>query len=304
MKKSKPVFNINEPAHWPNGFTISDNRIEDFLQRFISPSAYVAYRHYLRFWGSNRQNAYPSLATLKERTGMSEKTIRKANKELVKKGFIKYIRGGPNRSNLYKFEFIECILKRYQIEIEALEADFVDISAEDINSFKIEKEIEKIKEKNIVQEFLEVFKSIFMAQKSFIYPVEASDIKAIARNINNVAQNIDDYKMLVEIFFKSRNPYIQKSDYSIFFFFTAKVQKILFAEFGETPEARWKTQSEKAWQNLRLVLDDQLEDLRTDLEIIAWIQKYTHFSRANQERDNFVIQYLLDKVKHYLSPTS
>src|SRR6056297_2633843 len=110
---SKGVINVNEQCSFPNGYTITDNRIEDFLQKLLSPSAYVVWRQYLRFWGGDKSSAYPSLAYLSERTGMSEKTIRRCNKELVEKGFMTYIPGNSKRANQYYYISIENLMSKF-----------------------------------------------------------------------------------------------------------------------------------------------------------------------------------------------
>jgi hypothetical protein len=305
--KSKPVVNINEAVHWPKGFTISDNRLEDYLQRFLTPAAYVIYRQYLRFWGSNKGKAYPSLSTLKERTGLSEKTIRKVNLELQKKGFIKYIRGGPNRSNQYHSVCMDKLLERYRIQIEEIEFEAeIGIPEQFVSVDEIELNLDDLRPETrpFAQDFLIRFQKAFEEYKNFPYPLDAHDLKTLSKNASRLVTKNDDYIALIDIYFKSKNSYIQRSDYSIHFFFSPKIQKTLITEYGETPAARWQLQAEQSWKSLRVVLEGQFEDLKSDLEIIAWVQKYTHLPGANKERDEFVVSYLVNKVKQYLSLTT
>ena len=100
----KSYITVNEETNFPCGFTISDNRVEMYLQRKISPTAYIVLRQYIRFWGSDKKICYPSLEYLSELTNLSEKTIRKANKELLKKKFLLHIEKGNDykkKANIY-----------------------------------------------------------------------------------------------------------------------------------------------------------------------------------------------------------
>src|SRR5208337_2439544 len=107
---SRSVFSTNDDVRFPRGFSVTDNRIQDELQRYLSPSAYCIWSQYLRFWGSDKKKAYPSLSYLSNVTGLAERTIRKCNVELVNKKFLKKKSGSSNSSNVYYYVPIEEIL--------------------------------------------------------------------------------------------------------------------------------------------------------------------------------------------------
>jgi len=304
MSSKNHVVNISGEHHFPRGFTISDNRIEDDLQKYLTPAEYVIWRQYLRFWGSNKKKAYPSLAYLKEKTGLSEKTIRKCNKGLSKKKFLTYATGKSGKSNIYHYEPIDDIMKRYYGGIgvnpeEKVERQPIDEEKKDtVNVGDFLKSLydnEAAYVGAFLNHYMERYKELF----GFEYILDKIDVKSVWSQIKVLVNNIDAQVKLIDAFFDSKNSYIQKSDRSIYFFFTPKVKKILISEHGQTNQGRWDAQAQKLWLELKYRFD--VVERPKPSEIEKWVRQNIRLSGANKNRDEHVIAYLIKKVGEYLA---
>lgn len=296
------IANVEGDYSFPRGFTISDNRIEDCLQRHITPSAYVIWRQYLRYWGGDKTTAYPSLAHLSKRTGLSEKTIRKCNKELVEKGFLHMTSGNSQRANNYYYIPIEDIVRKYETQEEAgqegpqssgTEGDNVPpiIQHDNKQSNNTNKLIDSYEEpdKSIIKAFIDEFNSEFKEKFSIKYPIEVRDVKAIAKNIDDLKDNFPLYCQLISLYITTRTNYIDESDHSIFFFFRPQVIKTLTSEFNQTDMGRWIQQAQKSIASIEPETKEMSKnDIRDYLENI----KDSYMKGANQERDEFVKKYI------------
>jgi hypothetical protein len=281
---------------------MSDNRIEDCLQRFISPSAYCIWRQYLRFWGGDKKKAYPSLAYLSRVTGLSERTIRKVNKELVKKGFMRMISGHSNKSNTYLHIEINKILKLYEKKTELIEikeeAD-PPVSEIENESFIAQKFIDKLgdREATFVSMFLGIFKNEYKEYFGIEYNEDAGDVKAIIDNVKDICENDKRYIKLIEIYFKQDN-YLDTSDRSIYFFFRPKTLKMLASKYLQTDMGRWDSQAEDIWtKQLKSIANNKsIEDKIKYPNEADWIKSRVKFGGANKNRDTYVLSYLVDKL--------
>lgn len=298
----RSVANVESEYYFPRGFTITDNRIEDYLQRHITPSAYVVWRQYLRYWGSDKKTAYPSLALLSERTGLSEKTIRKANHELVKKGYLRYSSGNSKRANSYYHIPIEDIIAKYE-KLEAStnagqeDSEGADENVPPIREYnkqqkdKASKELNKLdsSDRAIAEAFIDAFRDAYYQTYNIRYPLEARDVREVALNIEDLKSNFQTYKSLLTQFMKSRSQYIAESDHSLFLFFRPKIIKTLMSEFSQTDIGRWIHQSQKIVEELKQEIEEeQPEDLKKYLEE----RVKTYLTGASKQRDQFVEDYI------------
>lgn len=302
MPQKSHVVNVDGEYNFPRGFTISDNRIEDMLQRHLAPGEYVVWRQYLRFWGSNKKKAYPSLAYLSNVTGMSEKTIRKCNKELRRKKFLTYISGGPGRSNLYTYRPIEKIIKYYYGSEDAkdvvVEEDHVPIREVERDDQKVRSIFDKLtdKESVFVASFLSSFKEGYDSRYGYVYEPDEKDAKVLVEKANDLT-DIEKYINLIKTFFTTKNSYIDKSDRSIYFFFRPTVIKALVSEYSDTDKGRWEAQAGRIWSEI----EEKLVDNRPEYsEIESWIRENTHLGNANKRRDEHVVTILVKRVREYL----
>ncbi len=297
----KNLVNVDGDFSFPNGFTISDNRIEDCLQRHVSPAAYVVWRQYLRFWGGDKKIAYPSLSLLSERTGLSEKTIRKCNKELVCKGYLKYTSGNSSRANNYYYVSIEDLVKRYEIQeniknestqnTKSEGDDFLPIKEHNKISSKITEQLSELREldRSIAKAFLNEFQDVYKNQFGIAYPLETRDMKAIISNIEELRNQFTTYRSIISQYMKSKNKFIEESDHSIFFFFRPKVVKSIVSEFGQTDIGRWIMQAKKIIDELQFEIDKMNEK---DIEIYLNNKIKNYLNGANSQRDEFVAKYI------------
>jgi hypothetical protein len=308
---SKGVINVNEQCSFPNGYTITDNRIEDYLQKLLSPSAYVIWRQYLRFWGGDKSSAYPSLATISNRTGLSEKTIRRCNKELVKIGFMTYIPGNSKRANQYYYVPIGDLMKRFYgtelPETDKTNADkqsFIkekDSKTED----KIRKKLEELNDydKASSLEFIRIFKDAYKDKMGIEYGLEYSDVNTLTSNIDDVSNNFILYTGLVHRMFKTDNKFIVNSDYSMHFLFVPKVKKALIAEYYQTNFGRWLAQADRKFEKLKEEFDKEIKDKKItgEEDIKTFVDKNIDFGSGNSERDKFVYDNIIEKLRdHFL----
>jgi hypothetical protein len=296
---SKGVISVNEACSFPNGYTMTDNRIEDYLQKFLSPAAYTVWRQYLRFWGGDKSYAYPSLSVLKERTGMSEKTIRKCNKELAEKGFLTYQSGHANRANQYTYVPIEDIMvKYYGQETIITQSDYKPPIKEKVEP--LDKLYSKIKKSNIevVENFLLTFKRAYREKMNCNYALDAGDVNAIVKNVDRITEETIFIKQLIEVYFTTKNNVITQSDRSIVYFFQPKTQKILTSEHSNSDHYRWLHQAEAIWAT---ELEQQLGSYTQDVDVKKFIKDRVKLPGANKERDQFILEYLIDKFKSYLT---
>lgn len=289
MANKSHVASVDGEYYFPRGFTISDNRINDNLQRFLTPSEYSVWSQYLRFWGSNKKKAYPSLSYLSKVIGLSEKTIRKCNKELVKKKFLTYIQGGPGRSNLYIYKSIDSILTHYKIKARPKVAEEREPIAEGSSIDKVERTLNKLNDerKKASDSFIETFKERYFNKFSCEYILEERDAIAIYKSILN-----DNYDKLIDTFFNSKNKYIKKSDRSIYLFFRPTIIKSVIAEYGETDRGRWDAQVNNIIANLKT--KKLLPNMSDNIE--SWLSENVKLSGANSERDAYVKAALVEKV--------
>jgi hypothetical protein len=303
-KARNHVSAVDGEYYFPRGYTLSDNRIEDDLQRHISPAAYVVWRQYLRFWGANKRRAYPSLAHLSKVTGLSEKTIRKCNRELKDKKFINYSSGKKGRANTYYYKSVDDIMNVYygaHVSDDVKEEEKEPIL--EVNgalSDKVERTLDELtnKERVFADMFVESFKNWYKNKTGFRYELEPRDANAIVLSLGQITKDIDRCCKLAELFFTTRNSYINKSDRSIFFFFRPKIQKALIAEYSESDEGRWEAQAEKIWNEIRWTLQE--DALGAPKDIRKWVKDNTRLSGANKDRDEYVISYLVKKTREYL----
>jgi len=299
---SNDIVVVNKAVSWPNGFCISDNRIEDCLQRFISPSAYCVYRQYLRFWGGDKKKAYPSLAYLSKVTGMSERTIRKVNKELVKKGFMKMTSGHSNKANTYLHIEISKILKLYEKKTESIDNEEElnpPISEVEVDSTKAQKLIDNLVDRDGVWTtlFLEKFKAKYKESFGIEYHEDENDVKAIVANIKDIWENDKRYFNLIEVYFKPDN-YFDTSDRSIYFFFRPKTLNNLASKYLQTDIGRWDAQAEDVWnKQLKAIVNNKsIEDKIQYPNEGDWIKARVKFGSGNKARDAYVLSYLLEKL--------
>jgi hypothetical protein len=302
MAKQSHVINIDGEYSFPRGFTISDNRVEDMLQRYLAPSEYAVWRQYLRFWGSNKKKAYPSLAYLSNVTGLSEKTIRKCNKELRKKKFLTYISGGPGRSNLYTYKSIEKIIKYYYGNENAknikLEEEVVPIREDNLDIKKIDETFKKLTdvESINVMMFISNFRDGYTERYGYPYELDEKDAKILVDKARDLF-DADKYINLINAFFKTKNAYIEKSDRSIYFFFRPTVIKALISEYNESDKGRWEAQAEKLWNEIKPKLANDKPEYS---KVEDWVRKNTRLGSANKRRDEHVVTILIKRVKEYL----
>ena len=290
MARNKHVINVEESVHFPKGFTISDNRIEDCLQKFLTPSEYCIWRQYLRYWGSNKKVAYPSLSRLSEATGMSEKTIRKSNKSLVIKGFIKYRRGCSNRSNRYYYVSIERLINKYckDEDIKVYEYDsrkdpILDYAEDEDRAF--EKQYNKLTE--LEKYFYTFWKESYLFKMGINYFPSKKDMEAIK---SLKVDNEIEIDRLINIFFNSKNKYIQKSDMSIYFFSRPKTMQIIISEFNDTDRGRWLAQANKYYDKVKHLKDGPNIDKEIDNILGTKLG-------SNSTRKSFIKSIIIDKIK-------
>ncbi len=301
MPKSNSILTVDGEYNFPRGFTISDNRIEDMLQRLISPAEYVVWRQYLRFWGSNKKKAYPSLSYLSQVTGLSEKTIRKCNKALKQKEFLGYITGGPGRSNVYTFRSIPLLIKKYYGSENASkikkkeEEDLTPIR--DVDDDKVRKIFEaaglSFNIKTKINEFADYFSNAYSKYYGYSYEVDERDAKKFIEKSNEFIDN--NYNRLIDTLFKSQNTYIKSSDHSIYFFFSPGTQKTIIAEYNESDTGRWSKQANIIWSN---ILSRGIPETIDDIE--SWIRSENHLAGANKIRDEYVVALLVEKIEKFL----
>lgn len=309
---SKGVVNVNEACSFPNGYTMSDNRIEDHLQKLLSPSSYVIWRQYLRYWGGDKSTAYPSLSLLSEKTGLSEKTIRKCNKELREKGFMRYTQGNANRSNQYHYVSIESLMVKYygnelgSAKVGQLNLQKSDPEGENVPPIKEQDNKTKNKITKLISElsgdnrvtaesFISLFKTHYRDKFGVTYGLEASDVRSLIYNIEEVKDKFQLYAGITERYFKTQNKYVENSDYSMHFLFVSKVKKALIAEYTQTDEGRWILQADK-------LMDTVLEaasgkTFAGTKEAKQFIRDTIKLSGANKKRDEFIIDYLASELK-------
>lgn len=266
----KNVYNIDEPVNFPRGFTISDNRIEDDLQKILSPKAYCVWRQYLRFWGSDKKDAYPSLLYLANATGLSKKSIREANKELVRKDFIRYTRGNSTRSNTYHYIDINIIHSKYY------------------SHRKYEKENDELTENETL--ILIDFKLKYNEHFGEQYLATKRDYKCIKEF--TLKYDLDTIFEIIKIFFKTKNTYITNSDYSLYFFMKEHTQKILRSEFIQSDIGRWRAQAERIFKEH---IYNKIESIKDDTS--EWLEKNINLSGANKERDEYIFSFLKSKIE-------
>ena len=295
------ILNIEEGVSYPNGFCISDNRIEDFLQRFISPSSYVIFRQLLRFWGANKTKAYPSLRTLSKRTGLSERTIRGCNEELVAKNFIQKNSGKLHLSNSYYYIPIEKILIEYYDTTDPSEKRKVEVEDRRAKLAKVKKPLDQLsdKERVFVEMVLTNFMEAYEEKIGQPYEVESNDVRAMIENATKLVVAGDLPYYLIDIFFETKNEYIQKSSYNLFLFFRPKIQKALLAEYHKSDRGRWEAQAKKLWEEARPKVEKLFDEHRHPESITDWINKNVKFSSANTDRDEFVRRYLTKAIKEF-----
>lgn len=305
---SKGVVNVNEACSFPNGYTMSDNRIEDHLQKLLSPSSYVIWRQYLRYWGGDKSTAYPSLSLLSEKTGLSEKTIRKCNKELREKGFMHYTQGNSNRSNQYHYVSIESLMvKFYGSELGPAKTGQASKPAgenvppikEQDNKIKnkITKLINDLSGENRVtaESFISMFKTYYKDKFGIAYGLEVSDIRSLAYNIEEVKDKFQLYAGITDRYFRTQNKYIEDSDYSMHFLFVDKVKKALISEYSQTDEGRWITQADKFIDViLKAASGKTFSDTK---EAKQFIRNEIKLSGASKKRDEFIVDYLVSELK-------
>jgi hypothetical protein len=287
---NKHVVSTNENINWPRGFTILDNRIHDELQRYLRPSSFCIWCQYLRFWGSDKKKAYPSLSYLSNVTGLAERTIRSCNTELVDKKFLKKKSGSSNSSNIYYYVPIDKILKYYKDGTEP-EADKESVSeTQDINDL-----LKDVAKGNQISAAL--FIKDFEDGHGGQYNLNDKDIEALNQNSTQLSPK------LIDIFFKTKNPYIANSDHTMYFFFRPKTQQVLKAEFFKSDIGRWTNQAERAWAGIMPVLSNpQTPELKTTIlnDLNTFIKTYVKFNRGNSSRDAFVYKYLEQKIEAFL----
>jgi hypothetical protein len=297
---SKNVINIDESVSFPNGFTISDNRIEDYLQRFLSPSEYCVWRQYLRYWGGDKKYAYPSLSTIKEKTGLSEKTIRSANKSLSNKGFLKYKSGCSNRSNQYFYIPIDKLMKKYYGElIPTKESVFTPINQnENIWNEDEHNNLYEKFERN-AKTFYINFKTYFYSNTGMYYVPSKKDMNEIAKIDFKKEKIFNQYNKLLETFFHTNNKYIKESDKTIYFFFRDKTQQTLIKEYSQSDNGIWNMQASNMWEEVK----DIIPKLETKNEKERWLDN--HFGArllggANKARNLYVLNKLLEMIDNNL----
>lgn len=286
---SRSVFSTSESVNWPRGFTVLDNRIQDELQRYLSASAFCIWSQYLRFWGGDKKKAYPSLSYLSNATGLSERTIRKCNRELVDKKFLKKKSGSSNSSNIYFYVSIEKILKYYADGTEP-EAEKESVSEKPIDIPSLTSDM-----KDDVAAAL--FINTFINWHNGEYVMSEKDKDALIESSGELNS------ALLDVFFKTKNNYIANSDHSIYFFFRPKTLQILKSEYLRSDTGRWSAQADRAWATLLPILGNpqtpEIED-----EVIAdldgFIKTYVKFSHGNSNRDVFVLNFLKQKIEAYL----
>jgi len=282
MTKQSHVINIDGEYSFPRGFTISDNRVEDMLQRYLAPSEYAVWRQYLRFWGSNKKKAYPSLAYLSNVTGLSEKTIRKCNKELRKKKFLTYISGGPGRSNLYTYKSIEKIIKYYYGSEDAKKLELEEVAPireDSLNTKKVNEilgQLTDIESINVTM-FVSCFKDRYTERYGYPYELDEKDAKVLINKSRDLF-DADKYINLIDTLFKTKNAYIEKSDRSIYFFFRPTVIKALISEYNESDKGRWEAQAEKLWNEIKPKLaNDKPEHSKVE----NWVKRVRKYLGSN-----------------------
>lgn len=298
MSKQSHVINIDGEYNFPRGFTISDNRVEDMLQRYLTSSEYAIWRQYLRFWGSNKKKAYPSLAYLSNVTGLSEKTIRKCNKELRKKKFLTYISGGPGRSNLYTYRSIEKIIKYYYGNENAKNIKLEEVAPIREDSFKkvneIFEQLTDIESINVMM-FISCFRDGYTERYGYPYELDEKDAKVLIDKAKDLSDK--KYLNLINPFFNTKNAYIEKSDRSVYFFFRPTILKTIISEYNESDKGRWEAQAEKLWNEIKLKLTDNKPEYS---KIENWVRKNTRLGNANKKRDEHVIAILIRRTREYL----
>jgi hypothetical protein len=285
---SRSVYSVNDDVRFPRGFTIYDNRIQDELQRHLSASAFCIWSQYLRFWGGDKKKAYPSLSYLSAATSLSERTIRKCNKELVDKKFLKKKSGSSNSSNIYYYVSIEKILQYYTDGTEP-EAEKESIIEKPIDVPSLIADVDG-------QVAAALFINTFIGWHNGEYVLSEKDKEAIVEN------STDLNPLLLDLFFKTKNDWIASSDHSVYFFFRPKTQQILKSEYLKSDVGRWSAQAEREWAAIGPILQNPQTPASEllNLNIDNFIKTYVRFSHGNSNRDAFVYQYLEQKIKAYL----
>jgi len=294
---SKNVFSTNDSVNFPKGWTMTDNRIEDYLQRFLKPSEYCVWRIYLRYWGGDKSVAYPSLSRISKSTGLSEKTIRTVNKELVRKGYLKYRSGSSNRSNQYYYITIDELMKKYY------SSDVPKDELKDVSPITQYDKVWDTKELNLiysklcdeVKHFYNDFKTLYRKKMGMNYVPSKADLKSIS-NLDFKTTSLKTYNKLLNTFFYCRNKYIENSDYTIFFFTRSKTQQLIMKEYVQTDEGRWRVQAENHWKFISKNLGKFNFNSKEEIEQYIREVLGSRISGANKVRDVFVIDYLIDKL--------
>lgn len=308
---TRTSVSVNEPIYWPNGYTTTDNRIEDCLMKHISPAAYCVYRQYLRYWGGDKNTAYPSLSRISSVTGLSEKTIRKVNKELVDKGFMRYESGNSYESNKYYYIPIEKILKKYNVPEVLPQGDPQDSSTvpevlppikeqDNKTKDKITKALNRLPEehKKLIQDFIYVYRTKYKEKLGFDYELELYEVNEIIKNVELLIENYDKYISIIDVFFASKEEHILNSDYSIVFFFNGKVLKTLVSEYIKTKKGSWELQAEKMYnEQIKPKLEIGLSQEIMKINPEVYISSIIRFGGGSSERDAFVLRYLVSKLE-------
>ena len=306
---SKNVVTIDGDIRFPRGFTITDNRVEDELQQLLTPSAYCVWRQYLRFWGSDKKKAYPSLAYLSRVTGLSERTIRKVNVELVNKKFLRKNSGNSSKSNTYFFMSIDSIIKYHssKIVVEPPEEEkspppivqdepLTDKAMDIINEVPAHRN-------HYILRFIAIFNHEYTNKFGIKYALDDNDAKALVEHVNDLADYPDKYEMLTKLFFQTKNAFILESDFSIYLFWRPKIMRLLISEYVKTDAGRWEAQAEKIWATLKPMVAGPSGRLifYNDAEAEEWIRSQVKFSGANMNRDRFVLNYILNRLSSKLT---
>jgi hypothetical protein len=301
-------ISVNFPCYYPEGFSISDNRLENKLQRFISPAAYSVYRQYVKFWGSGfkKKPAYPSLSYLSDVTGLSEKTIRRANKELVEKNFIRmgkgytYQRGKYTYSNKYYNIPIKLILRKYYKEEEEFQYEEeeesepiyeTDSNLEDLHRFTSLSE----NTKHFYYDFKKSYKTKFDAE----YQLDNNDLKSLRKFSAELNENnVSDYLRYNEIFFKTTNKYIEGSNYDLYFFLTKKVLRILVKEYSESKIGGWEKSAKEIFEKH---IKSNIDLNKSKDELLKLVEDEKFYPAACKERDSFVKKKLIQLIESQIT---
>jgi hypothetical protein len=296
---------INKEIQFPNGFTISDNRLEIYLSRFLSPAAYKVLRQYIRFWGSEKKICYPSLVYLNEVTGLSEKTIRKANQELLKKKFLKGIERGSDykkKANIYFCNSIDTLMrvyypdgvpKKYDLNSEDSEISSMieeKLSVEKVYDYESD-EYKKLSNfhKEIANKFIELYK---VKNGGYSYVLDDNDLKAL-KLLKENNEEIFTMNDLLNVFFKTKNDKIRSSSYNLYFFLTQSVQRILINEYTSSNIGMWNSSVKKEFEKIKTLL----KDIKDDSSIYKLIDSKVRFPGGSDDRDKYVRNKLFELCK-------